>query len=1059
MEHEPRILILEAAHTDAEVIELQLRKSGIPFQAKSVGSKEMFLREMAERAPDIVVADTAIPRTDVVTLLRESRVSNPKTKWIIVSGTGTEELAVESMKAGAADYVPKKNLGRLGASLKAIVETPEKTRPSEPPAEHPPEEEGPAGAPSDRLFRDIVENADDLIAVLDLQGRRVYNSAAYSNLLEEPDILEGTSSFVDIHPEDRERVRNVFQETVASGQGQRLEYRLMDRNGNVRYIESQGSVIKDAEGNPEYVAIISRDITSRRLAGEIQHTVQAEIERYRGDEFFPGVVRALAGALGVGYVLVSECVDQRRQRVRSLAYWAAGALAPDFEYDVKDTTCEEVVQAGKTKYFPSNVQELFPREAALSAMNVSSYLGTPLLDAEGIPIGHLFIMHDQAIPRPDLAISVLTITAARAAAELEHRRAIRRLEETQKRDRTILEEVADGVILTDLEDVITYVNGSLARMTGFETEEMIGKLASTLLVADEDRRDLYLRNDRRRSGVSERYETVLNRIDGSRFRAVISAVPHRNDSGAIIGTLAVVSPGALTEKPTPGISSGHEIGLLEKAQDPVYVCDPEDHILFWNSAAAQLFGWTAEEVRGKTSTELLQSDAPGLPGGAAHTAVVEGYWAGELSQRRKDGTSVLVDSRWTLIRDSEGQPKSLLVICTDITGEKELDVYELRARRMEGITSLVSAIAADLDRLLTPVLLAVPTLEEKANDENSRQAVALVESSAHRGIDLGAQVLALADNAGGGEGLLDSEEFLAETIRGVSESLPQSITLQSSLSSSGRTSSSVGVRAAGRTGNLWPIRGTVAQLQQVILNICTNAREAMPDGGELNITGENILVDAQTYHAGASVTPGKYVVISIGDNGRGIAPEILGHVFEPFFTTKEPGRTVGLGLSTASAIVRNHKGFINIFSEPQKGTIVKIYLPAGGIEGEGGSEKGDLHLGHGECILVVEAEATLRDIMRKILEAHGYQTLGAGDGAEALAVVKRGGQGARLALVDLEMPYMDGAETVRFLKKANPTLPIIAIGTTQGKLDKGLAGTLSRPFTTRALLQAVSKSI
>jgi CheY-like chemotaxis protein len=232
----------------------------------------------------------------------------------------------------------------------------------------------------------------------------------------------------------------------------------------------------------------------------------------------------------------------------------------------------------------------------------------------------------------------------------------------------------------------------------------------------------------------------------------------------------------------------------------------------------------------------------------------------------------------------------------------------------------------------------------------------------------------------------------------------------------------------------------------------------MPDGGALRIAAENVLLDAQSLHAATPVVPGRYVQITVGDNGHGIAPEIISHVFEPFFTTKAPGRRVGLGLSTASAIVKNHKGFINIFSEPQKGTTVKVFLPAGSAEGEPGVEGDDIHLGHGECILVVQGEATLRDIMRKILEAHGYRTLGASDGAEAVAVVRRGRQAIDLSIVDLEMAYMDGAEVVRILKKTSPDVPIIAIGSPSGELISDLAGVLSKPFTTRALLQAISTS-
>ncbi|HTY59912.1 MAG TPA: PAS domain S-box protein, partial [Bacteroidota bacterium] len=547
MADEKRVLILEPDPTDAEVIVMQLRKAGLPLTSRRVGTKEMFDRIMAEFRPDIVVADSAVPRTDVFALVREQRLVNPDVQWLIVSGGGSEETAVEALKAGARDYVTKKNIGRLGPAVKSMIENPPPAPAQAEPEALPPQEPAPPTeappAAADDLFRRTVESTTDLIAVLDLEGKRIYNNPAYADLLDEPDTLEGTSSFVDVHPDDREEVKNVFRETVATGVGQRLEYRLVDRNGNIRYIESQGSVVRDADGNPDKIVIISRDISKRRMAGEFMRLVQEEIARNRGEEFFPGMVRALAETLGVKYCLVSECTDRRRDRVRALAYWAAGGPAPVFEYDVANTTCERVIKEAKTIYFATDIQQLFPDESALAAMDASSYLGTPLIDSGGSVIGHLFIIHDSPLQNPDVARSVLTVTAARAAAELEHRLALRVIAESEAHFHTLLEEMTAGVIVTDMEDVITFVNHRMSEMTGYEDGEMLGRLASTLLVPEEDRRLLYERNERRRKGLTERYESELKRKDGSLFTAQISASPHRNIRGEIIGSLALISPG------------------------------------------------------------------------------------------------------------------------------------------------------------------------------------------------------------------------------------------------------------------------------------------------------------------------------------------------------------------------------------------------------------------------------------------------------------------------------------------------------------------------------------
>ncbi|HTS00875.1 MAG TPA: response regulator, partial [Bacteroidota bacterium] len=269
MAEEKRVLILEPDPTDAEVIVMQLRKAGLPLNSRRVGTRDMFDRVLEEYRPDLVIVNSAVPRLNIAALIRKYRQETPRVRWLVVSAAGSEEAAVEALKAGAADYIPRKNITRLGPAVKAILESapPADAEPAEPaapepaapeseapespapespapeppapvpaPAAEPPPAPAPPGAGSE-IFRQAVESATDLIAVLDLEGRRIYNNPAYADLLEDPDTLEGTSSFVDVHPDDREEVRNVFRDTVATGVGQRLEYRLVDRDGNIRYIE------------------------------------------------------------------------------------------------------------------------------------------------------------------------------------------------------------------------------------------------------------------------------------------------------------------------------------------------------------------------------------------------------------------------------------------------------------------------------------------------------------------------------------------------------------------------------------------------------------------------------------------------------------------------------------------------------------------------------------------------------------------------------------------------------------------------------------------------------
>jgi CheY-like chemotaxis protein len=216
-----------------------------------------------------------------------------------------------------------------------------------------------------------------------------------------------------------------------------------------------------------------------------------------------------------------------------------------------------------------------------------------------------------------------------------------------------------------------------------------------------------------------------------------------------------------------------------------------------------------------------------------------------------------------------------------------------------------------------------------------------------------------------------------------------------------------------------------------------------------------VLVDPQTVVPFPHAAPGKYVLITVGDTGVGIPPEILGNVFEPFFTTKTVGRTTGLGLSTASAIMRNHNGFMTIFSETGEGTIVKIYLPVG--DSSEGEEGVDRYLGGGERVIIAQQQASLRDIMRKILEVHGYEAIIAADGAETVAIYRRLLKEVSAVIIDLDMPYMDGSATIKVLQQTNPALPIIATG--DGMKDINVDSILPKPFTTRTLLRALKKAL
>lgn len=536
------ILILANSATDAELYELQLHKAMVPFVPRTAASKELFLKAMEDFRPDVIIADLSVARMDVIGAMSASRTEYPDAVWIVIASSGSEETAVAAMKGGASDYLPKKNIARLGQAVKVLLQKKGAAAESHGP---------PAAAQKDRLdenfFREIVEQASDLVAVLDLDGRRIYNNPAYKAVLEDPAALKGTDSFLDVHPDDRETVKHVFHESLRSGTGKRLEYRLIGVDGNIRMIESQGSVIKDAQGKTARLSVVSRDITERRTTELSLQRVVAGTAAVSGDDFFQALVRHLAHALDVQYVLVSEIVPTRKDRVRAIAYWANEQWMPPFEYDVAGTTCERVILEGIMCYFPDHVQQLFPKENALVTMEAVCYLGLPLFRASGDLAGHLFVMDGHPLRDFAWVKFVMSLFAARAGMELERRQQVVSARRGEATYRGIVESLTDAVIVTDLSDIITYVNPRMAQLAGFTVPEMTGKLASTLLLPREQWEALQKRNRERRRGVVEQYETQMRRKDGTFFRARVHGGPCRDENGTVVGTLAIV-----TELPADG---------------------------------------------------------------------------------------------------------------------------------------------------------------------------------------------------------------------------------------------------------------------------------------------------------------------------------------------------------------------------------------------------------------------------------------------------------------------------------------------------------------------------
>ena len=486
--------------------------------------------------------------------------------------------------------------------------------------------------------------------------------------------------------------------------------------------------------------------------------------------------------------------------------------------------------------------------------------------------------------------------------------------------------------------------------------------------------------------------------------------------------------------------------LLDVTTDAIIVRSLEDKILFWNKGAERLYGWLTEEALGKDANRLLYDDTwLDQIDEVKITLFQTGQWQGELHQISKAEKEIIVYSRWTLVKDGNKQPKSILVVSTDITEKKQLEAQFLRAQRLESIGTLASGIAHDLNNMLAPILMTAQLLETQLHDERSQRLLPIIVTNAKRGAALVKQVLSFARGMEGSFATLQVRHLISEIRQIAKQTFPKLIEISCDISP-----------------KLWTVSGDATQLHQVLMNLVVNARDAMPNGGSLQICAENFLIDENYARMHLEAKVGPYIVIKVTDTGMGMPPEIVERIFEPFFTTKELGLGTGLGLSTVMGIVKSHGGFVNVYSEVGRGTEFQVYLPAVETLEITASAEQQPHQGQGELILVVDDEAAIRTTTQASLETYNYKVLTASDGIEAIALYAEHRTQISLVLVDMLMPAMDGITTIRTLQKINPQIKIIA---TSGLASKHHLGEtvdikinfLPKPYTAQDLLQTINK--
>jgi len=627
----------------------------------------------------------------------------------------------------------------------------------------------------------------------------------------------------------------------------------------------------------------------------------------------------------------------------------------------------------------------------------------------------------------------------------ERKKAEDSLRQSEEKFRAIMENSNVGFSLFDQDAHVLYMSPTNERIFGYTMSELNATNPFDL-IHPEDRDAIISRLHRLLQGEKVAPAEFRWLMKDGKWKWIESHAFNYLDNKSLQAILVTYQD--VNERHESNTQIKNQAALLDIVPDAIITHELNGCILSWNKGAEKMYGWTAEEVIGKSIVDVLPGDKTVTIHQQLDYLYHHRKWSGDFVHLTKNNHTILVQSRWELVTNSANQ-HTVLVINTDITEKRSLEKQLFRAQRLESIGTLASGIAHDLNNILTPVVLGMEIIKLRAKDEAIGKRVDALIANVQRGSELIRQVLTFARGSEEKFEIINVKYGIIEVVKMALETFRKEITVQVNLP----------------TEDLL-IRGNATQLHQIILNLSINARDAMSErGGELFVEAGYVEPDEHILRRFMDIKPGKYVAITVRDTGNGIPLELQEKVFEPFFTTKEVGKGTGIGLTTVFSIVRSHGGYIDFSSQENVGTTFMIFLPAEIHQLETIEQISiqEHRQGQNKTLLFVDDEEILRTTAEDLLQEHGYTVITAKNGEEAVHLYTHHKHEIELVVTDIVMPIMNGVELIKVLFSINPKVRIIAAGgllydeASTSIRELGAFEVLLKPYTAKQLLVSIER--